>query len=74
MRAPVTSTPWRLLPISPGEAMKAAQWGLTVEGFLSGEKGSTSIAEGIGQARKGAAVLGRQRSLVSSQSETRVNL
>ena len=54
--------------------MKAAQWGLTVEGFLSGEKGSTSIAEGIGQARKGAAVLGRQRSLVSSQSETRVNL
>jgi|UPI00036418A4 hypothetical protein len=74
MRAPVTPTPWCLLSVGPSGAMKAAQRGLAVMGFLSGGRGSTTIAGGIGEARKGAAVPGRQRSLVNSQSETGASL
>jgi len=54
--------------------MKAAQWGLADVGFSSGGRGSTTLTGGIGQARKGAAVPGRRRSLVYGLSEARVNL
>jgi len=72
MQAPVTPIPWLLLPKGPDGSMRPAQWGLMDVGFPSGGRGSTTLAGGTDEARKGAVVPGHQRSLVYGLSEVRV--